>query len=301
MRLSDLFAPRRRPRAGRAPAAPSPRPPLPVGVTEHHLERGWCAALNPSPAGACRRCGASLDAARHVTRSGWLEAPRLHALAELRAGATRIIVEGAIVPVIDLELGAGEQVYCEMHTLLWKEPRVHSAVVRSATLARRMVGGMPHTLLVMLGPGRVAVSREHPGEAVVLPLDDGVEIDCREHSFLCATHTVRYGFERIGGLRAVVLGGAGLYVDRFTATNGDGLLVLHGQGNVLQRTLAEGEEILVEPGGFLYKDDSVHIGVGRVRLGHWRGIPRRMTMWRLRGPGRIGIQSMGHRHTLHRK
>ena len=33
--------------------------------------------------------------------------------------------------------------------------------------------------------------------------------------------------------------------------------MLHGYGNVFERTLAEGESIQVEPGGFLYKDASV--------------------------------------------
>ena len=264
------------------------------------LECSWCSALNPSGAATCRRCGAPLDSAHEVTRSGWVEAPRLHDLEELRVGSTRLVIEGQIVPVVDLELGAGDQVYCEMQTLLWKEPMLAAAVIRSASWARRVLGGMPHTLIVLEGPGRAGVSRDHPGEVVVLPLDANAELDCREHSFLCATGQVRYGFERIKGARALVLGGAGLYLDRFKTQAGEGLLVLHGQGNVLQRTLARGEEILVEPGGFLYKDASVDLDVERIRLGRWRGAPRRMAMWRFRGPGRVGVQSMGHRHTLRR-
>ena len=45
-----------------------------------------------------------------------------------------------------------------------------------------------------------------------------------------------------------------MYLDRFAAGDAPGLLVLHGYGNVLERTLAEGETVQVEPGGFLYKD-----------------------------------------------
>ena len=52
-------------------------------------------------------------------------------------------------------------------------------------------------------------------------------------------------------------GGSGMYMDRFVTSNQPGLLLLHGYGNVFQKTLQPGEKILVEPGGFLYKDSSV--------------------------------------------
>ncbi len=50
-----------------------------------------------------------------------------------------------------------------------------------------------------------------------------------------------------------------MYLDRFRAGDGPGLLLLHGYGNVLERTLGEGDTIQVEPGGFLYKDASVAV------------------------------------------
>ena len=43
--------------------------------------------------------------------------------------------------------------------------------------------------------------------------------------------------------------------------------MVHGFGNVFERTLAEGEMIHVEPGGFLYKDASVSMEVVSVDLG----------------------------------
>ena len=42
--------------------------------------------------------------------------------------------------------------------------------------------------------------------------------------------------------------------------------MVHGFGNVFERTLAEGEMIHVEPGGFLYKDATVSIEVVSVDL-----------------------------------
>ena len=46
---------------------------------------------------------------------------------------------------------------------------------------------MPFVVTSATGPGRVAVSRDAPGEMVVLPLHPQMEIDVREHAFLAAT------------------------------------------------------------------------------------------------------------------
>ena len=63
---------------------------------------------------------------------------------------------------------------------------------------------------------------------------------------------------RIKGLANVLHGGGGMYLDRFVTAGAPGMLLLHGYGNVFERTLGPGEKILVEPGGFLYKDSTVH-------------------------------------------
>ena len=74
-------------------------------------------------------------------------------------------------------------------------------------------------------------------------------------------------------------------------TGAPGMLLLHGNGNVMQRTLAPGEKILVEPGGFLYKDSSVQMQASQMPLktGHFR---HGMYLAEMTGPGRVGIQSM---------
>jgi uncharacterized protein (AIM24 family) len=87
-----------------------------------------------------------------------------------------------------------------------------------------------------------------------------------------------------------------MYMDRFVATDAPGLLVLHGYGNVFERRLAAGESILVEPGAFLYKDAAVTMQVEMQRLstGFFGGMG--MSLARMTGPGRLGIQSMYHHH-----
>src|SRR6266571_2249420 len=117
-------------------------------------------------------------------------------------------------------------------------------------------------------------SRNAPGELVVLPLHPGMELDVREHAFLVASHSVQYSFIRIKGLVNLLHGGNGMYIDRFVTAGYPGMLVLHGNGDVLERMLRPGEKILVEPGGFLYKDATVQMQATQmpVKIGLMRHI-----------------------------
>jgi uncharacterized protein (AIM24 family) len=80
-------------------------------------------------------------------------------------------------------------------------------------------------------------------------------------------------------------------MDRFVTSDQPGILLLHGYGNVFERTLGQDEKILVEPGGFLYKDSSVQMNTvqQQVKTGLLR---HGMYLAEMVGPGRVGIQSM---------
>ena len=118
-----------------------------------------------------------------------------------------------------------------------------------------------------------------------------MELDVREHASLLASHSIQYSFVRIKGLANVLHGGSGMFMDRFVTAQYPGLLMLHGNGNVLERTLRQGEKILVEPGGFLYKDSTVNMQAVQMPLK--TGFMRHsMYLAEMTGPGRVGIQSM---------
>jgi uncharacterized protein (AIM24 family) len=147
-------------------------------------------------------------------------------------------------------------------------------------------------LSIAHGPGRIALSRDATGEVVVLPLHQEMELDVREHAFLAGTHSLNYSFVRIKGLTNLLHGGEGMYLDRFVTQHQSGLLLLHGYGNVFQKTLAPGEQILIEPGGFLYKDSTVAMNTVKqsMKTGLMGG--HNMYLAEMTGPGRVGIQSM---------
>jgi uncharacterized protein (AIM24 family) len=212
-------------------------------------------------------------------------------MTEFRFSNSTCQVEGEIVPVAELALSPGDAVFFEHHVMLWKEPAVPMAAMNTGGGMKRTLGGMPHILSIAQGPGRIAFSRDATGEIVVLPLHPGMELDVREHAFLIGTHSLNYSFVRIKGLTNLLHGGSGMYMDRFITQNYPGLLLLHGYGNVFQKTLQPGEKMLIEPGGFLYKDSTV--AMNTIQMDIKTGMMRRgMYLAEMTGPGRVGIQSM---------
>ncbi len=258
----------------------------------------WCQGMNEKTALSCHFCGAPLDIKDLVSESGWREAPRIRDMTEIHFGDSTCQVEGEVVPVAEVNLSQGDSVYFEHHVMLWKDTTVPMSVMQLPGGTKRMLAGMPFIISVAASPGRIAFSRDATGELVVLPLHPGMELDVREHAFLVASHHIAYSFVRVKGLRNILFGGQGMYMDRFVTSNVPGLLILHGYGNVLERTLRQGESIMVEPGAFLYKDSSVTMNVESQQLttGLFGGTS--MNLAKMTGPGRVGIQSMYvHHHT----
>lgn len=260
------------------------------------IECEWCQFQNPPESLSCHSCGARLDVANLVSDSGWREAPRIRDMTEVQFGASTCQMEGEIVPVVEVSLGAGDAVYFEHHVLLWKEDPVRLDVLPLPGGMKRVLAGMPFIVTVASGPGRIAFSRDATGELVLMPLHPGMELDVREHAFLLASHSINFSYTRIQGFRNILLGGQGMFMDRFVTTSMPGLLLLHGYGNVFERRLGPGESILIEPGAFLYKDASVTMNIENQKLttGFFGGTG--MNLARMTGPGRLGIQSMYHHH-----
>jgi uncharacterized protein (AIM24 family) len=271
---------------------------LPVGESLERIQCQWCQSMNEKSSLACHTCGAPLDIRNLVSESGWREAPRIRDMTEIHFGSSTCQVEGEVVPVAEINLGPGDSIFFEHHVMLWKNEEVPLSLLQISGGLKRAFAGMPFLISVATGPGRIAFSRDATGELVVLPLHPSMELDVREHAFLLCSHHISYSFVRVKGLANILFGGQGMYMDRFVATNTPGLLILHGYGNVFERRLAPGESIMVEPGAFLYKDSTVTMDVEFQKLGTGFFGGTNMSLARMTGPGRVGIQSMYvHHHT----
>jgi uncharacterized protein (AIM24 family) len=207
-------------------------------------------------------------------------------------GGVTYHIEGELVPVLQLELGV-VPVYFEHHVLLWKDPQVEIGVKSLRGALKRMVAGIQVFVTQAHGPGRIAFSRDGVGHVFPIHLGQNEAIDVREHQFLAATEAVDYTFSRVKGAANMLFGGTGFFIDTFSCAEREGILWLHGYGNVFETTLKQGERIDIEPGGWIYKDQSVQMQTITQRLSTGFFASAGQLFWnRFTGPGRVGLQSM---------
>ena len=201
-------------------------------------------------------------------------------------------IDGELVPVLHIRVNGQMPVYFEHHVILWKDPALMIGMHQMKGAFKRLVAGMPIFMTETQGAGEVAFSRDDPGHVLSLHLQQGQAIQVREHQFLAATGNVDYTFNRVKGVANMLFGGTGFFIDRFQSIQGEGVVWLHGYGNVFEKTLDPGEQIDVEAGGWVYRDDSV--GMQQTVYGLKTGVfggTGNLVFNRFTGPGRVGIQS----------
>ncbi len=204
-------------------------------------------------------------------------------------------VKGEVTPLALVQLGAGEEIFCEGGLMVYCDPSIRMAI-RPFTqggvgqvLRRTLVGGLPFFLHVYQGPGYAAFSRFSPGEVRTVELQAGQTIDVAEHSLLLGTSNVQYstyyvqGTGRIGRL-------LGFWMDRLT---GPGTVVYHGHGNIIGFDLKPGEAMDIDHGALLRKDASVNLKAFNQPLGQGlAGHAMSFEALHVEGPGRIELQTV---------
>ncbi|KAJ3152384.1 hypothetical protein HK101_001818, partial [Irineochytrium annulatum] len=177
----------------------------------------------------------------------------------ITCGDLRLTIDGELVPVVDVMLGQQMGIYFEHHILLWKSPSTSISIRMGGQGMSRFFSGMQIFQTEAHGPGNIAFSRDSVGQIVALKLAPNQTIEVREHQFLLATTNVQYSVTSFPGLSNILFSRTGLFIDTFTARQVEGLVLLHGYGNVFEKVLAPGEALDVEPGAWLWKDPTVTI------------------------------------------
>ncbi len=248
---------------------------------------------------SCPHCGAPVDIRLRVSDSGWIEQPPIRDMARIRFGHSTCQISGAYVQVAEMKLHEGDWVYFSHHVFLHADRNVRLENLPMKGGWGRVMAGLPLIMMRATGPGHVAFSADAPGDTLAVPLAPSQAIDVVEHQFLVATQNVTYAWDNSPVWFVTQDGNdseyhypVGRYMDRFTATDGNGLLLLHAPGNTFIRDLTSGQHILVQPGALVWKDRSVHMSLHFEQpRGRWSRYD--VATWlSLRGPGRVAIKSV---------
>lgn len=164
-------------------------------------------------------------------------------------------IQGTIMPVLDVQLEPNESVFSESGELSWMTPNVqmttHTQMGGGGGLfgaIKRVAGGGSLFMTeyrAMGSTGVVSFATKVPGHIVPVEVGPGQEYMVHRHGFLCATPqvTISVGFQQ--SLGAGIFGGSGFLLQKI---GGMGTAWLELSGELITRTLAPGETLLVHPG-----------------------------------------------------
>jgi len=190
-------------------------------------------------------------------------------LEDAQAPGIRYRIDGELVPVLHTWLDGSVPVFFEHHVVLWKDPPLNIGIRAMKGAFKRMVAGMPIFLTEAQGPGEIAYSRDGAGHLFPLHLMPGTAVLVREHQFLAATGNLDYTFNRVKGVSNMLFGSTGFFVDRFSAGHQEGVLWLHGYGNVFQKIKLFITELLES---LLYADKATHQTTSKTGPGNHQSI-----------------------------
>jgi uncharacterized protein (AIM24 family) len=213
---------------------------------------------------------------------------------DAEAPGIRYRIDGELVPVLHVTLDGSRKIYFEHHILLWKDPGCDVQMHPLKGGFKRVISGVPIFMTEAHGPGSIAFSRDGVGHILALHLHSGQSVLVREHQFLAATDNLEFTYNRVKGAGSMLFGSSGFFIDNFVNESHDeAVLWLHGYGNVFEKMLEPGEQIDIEPGGWIFRDPSVsmEIKVMGLKSGILGGSGN-LVFNRFTGPGRVAIQSM---------
>lgn len=217
-------------------------------------------------------------------------------------------IKGQELQFVEIELDPGESAVAEAGAMVWKDAAVTMQTVfgdgsnqgggfmdKLLGAGKRLVTGegLFTTVYTHQGSGKARVAFAAPTPGAIVPLrlaDIGGTLICQKDAFLAAAKGVQMGIAFQRRIMTGLFGGEGFIMQRL---DGDGWVFVHMGGAIVERELAPGEELHVDTGCIAALTPSVDfdlVSVGGVRSMLFGG--EGVFFARLRGPGRVWIQSL---------
>ena len=204
-------------------------------------------------------------------------------------------ISGTVMQTVSLDLMPNETVFSQTNCMCWMndsvEMNTHTGGGFFAGLARSFGGGSFFvTEFTARGAGHVAFAPRFPGTIMPVQLAAGQSLVCRKETFLVAEKSVSLEIAWQKRLGAGFFGGEGFILQKVT---GPGTVFLDLSGEVVERTLAPGERLLVHAGHVGVMDPTIQFDIQMVR--GFRNVlfgGEGLFLATLTGPGHVALQSM---------
>ena len=205
-------------------------------------------------------------------------------------------ISGTVLPVVTLNLTPGQRIFSSSGGMSWMTEAIQMETNSGGGLGRMFKRALSGESLFIVdyfvnqGVGEIAFASEFPGKILVLDLKENQPIIVQKDSFMVAEKSVDLDMHFRKKLGTGLFGGEGFILQRLT---GPGMAFVNFDGEIVERTLAEGEVLRVDTGHIAMFETSVSFDVEMVKgfanmllggEGLFLGI--------LRGPGRVWLQTM---------
>lgn len=204
-------------------------------------------------------------------------------------------LKGGAFPVVVCRLNSGESMITEKGSMVWMTPNVEMTTTGGGGIgkmfSKALTGeSMFQNIYTARGEGMITFGSSFPGQILPLEVTPGKSFILQKSAFLASEAGVQLSMHVNQKLGAGFFGGEGFIMQKLT---GNGIAFAEVDGELVEYTLAPGEQMVVDTGYVMGFELSVSMDIQQVKglknmvLGG-EGLFNTV----LTGPGKIWLQTM---------
>ena len=204
-------------------------------------------------------------------------------------------LKGGAFPVVVCRLNSGESMITEKGSMVWMTPNMEMTTTGGGGIgkmfSKALTGeSMFQNIYTARGEGMITFGSSFPGQILPLEVTPGKSFILQKSAFLASEAGVQMSMHINQKLGAGFFGGEGFIMQKLT---GNGIAFAEVDGELVEYTLAPGEQLVVDTGYVMGFELSVSMDIQQVKglknmvLGG-EGLFNTV----LTGPGKIWLQTM---------
>lgn len=204
-------------------------------------------------------------------------------------------LKGGAFPVVVCRLNSGESMITEKGSMVWMTPNMEMTTTGGGGIgkmfSKALTGeSMFQNIYTARGEGMITFGSSFPGQILPLEVTPGKSFILQKSAFLASEAGVQLSMHVNQKLGAGFFGGEGFIMQKLT---GNGIAFAEVDGELVEYTLAPGEQMVVDTGYVMCFELSVSMDIQQVKglknmvLGG-EGLFNTV----LTGPGKIWLQTM---------
>ena len=204
-------------------------------------------------------------------------------------------LKGGAFPVVVCRLNSGESMITEKGSMVWMTPNMEMTTTGGGgigkMLSKALTGeSMFQNIYTARGEGMITFGSSFPGQILPLEVTPGKSFILQKSAFLASEAGVQLSMHINQKLGAGFFGGEGFIMQKLT---GNGIAFAEVDGELVEYTLAPGEQLVVDTGYVMGFELSVSMDIQQVkRLKNMVLGGEGLFNTVLTGPGKIWLQTM---------